>query len=177
MRLSVVIFRHRRNVRGQSDPRLLGGSKNVYIRWQVIRRIERAYPNEPDDGPCTPVVAPYGHAALGAARDLLAFSAVGRRVDDFRLGTQMNHVICLDHGIEREGCTALPLAPSTMAAMYKQRSLQHAIADDAAIAASLEGKNITRDHARSHLASHPDPCGPPNNLDAVIRSADRPVRS
>jgi len=34
-----------------------------------------------------------------------------------------------------------------MAAMYKQRLLDHAIADNAAIAAPVQRKNITRDHA------------------------------
>ena len=118
----------------------------MYIGWQVIWRIERAYPNEPNDGARTRIVAPYGHAALRAARDLLPLSTVRGRVDDLRLCTHVNHVICLDHGIQREGRTAFPLAPTTMAAMYEQRLPYHTIADNAAIAAPVERKDITRDH-------------------------------
>ena len=118
----------------------------MYIGWQVIGCIERAHPNEPNDGARTRKVAPYGHAAFWAARDLLPLSAVGGRVDDLRLCTHVNHVIFLDHGIQREGRTAFPLAPTTMAAMYKQRLPYHTIADNAAIAAPIERKDITCDH-------------------------------
>ena len=114
---------------------------------QVIWCVERAYPNEPDDGTRTRIVAPYGHPALGTARDLLPLSAVRGRVDDLRLRTEMNHVICLDHGVQREGRTAFPLAPTTVAAMYEQRWLHHAIADNATIAAPIKRKNISSDHA------------------------------
>ena len=99
IRIPIVVFRHGRNVRRQLNPRLLGGSKNVDIGWQVIRHIERAYPNEPDDRTRTHIVAPYRHVALGAARDPLALPAARWRVDNLRLATQMNHVIGLDHGI------------------------------------------------------------------------------
>jgi hypothetical protein len=145
-RFSIVVFRDGGNVRRKLNPWLLGGSKNVYIGWQVIWRVERAYPNKPNDGARTRIVAPYGHAAFWAARDLLPLSAVRGRVDDLWLRTQMNHVIGLDHCVQCEGRTAFPLAPTTMAAMYKQRLLQHTIADNAAIAAPVEWKDLTRNH-------------------------------
>jgi hypothetical protein len=118
----------------------------VYIGWQVIWRVKRADANEPDDGARTRIVAPYRYPAFWAARDLLPLPAVRRRVDDLRLRTQMNNVICLDHGIQSERRAALSLAPTTMAAMYKQRSLCHTIADNAAIAPPVERKDIARDH-------------------------------
>ena len=121
----------------------------MYIGWQVIWRVKGADANKPDHGARGSIVAPYGHPAFWAARDLLPLPAVGRRIDDFRLVTQINHVICLDHGIQCEGCAALSLAPTTMAAVYEQRSLNHTIADNAAIAATVERKVISRDHART----------------------------
>jgi hypothetical protein len=131
------------------NPELLGGSKDVYIGWQVIWRVKGADANKPDHGARGSIVAPYGHPAIWAARDLLPLPAVGRRIGDFRLGTQSNYVICLDHGIQCEGCAALSLAPTTMAAVYEQRSLNHTIADSAAIAATVERKGISSDHART----------------------------
>src|SRR5215471_4502775 len=96
---SIVVFRDGWNVRRKLNPWLLGGSKYVYIGWQVIWRVERAYPNKPDDGARTSIIAPYGHPAFGAARDLLPLSAVRRRIDDLWLRAQMNHVLGLDHGV------------------------------------------------------------------------------
>src|SRR5579864_8326586 len=98
-RFSIVVFRDAGNVRRKLNPWLLGGSKNMYIGWQVIRRVQRAYPNESDDGARAQIVAPDRHPAFGAARDLLPLSAVRGRVDDLRLRTQMNHVLCFDHGV------------------------------------------------------------------------------
>jgi hypothetical protein len=121
----------------------------VYIRWQVIWRVKGADANKPDDGARSSIVAPYCHPAFWAARDLLPLPAAGGRIDDFRLGTHINYVICFDHRIQCEGCTALSLAPTTMAAVYEQRSLNHTIADNAAIAATVERKGISRDHART----------------------------
>jgi len=149
MRFTVVIIRDRRNARRKLNPGLLGRSKDVYIRWQVIWRVKGADANKPDDRARTGVVAPYCHPAFWAARDLLPLAAVGRRIDDFRVGTQIHHVICLDHGIQCERCAALSLAPTTMAAVYEQRRLDHTIADDAAIAAAVERKGISRNHART----------------------------
>ena len=99
MRFTFVIFRDGWNARRKLNPWLLGGSKDVYIGWQVIWRIESAYPNKPDDGTRRRIIAPYGHPALGAARDFLPLAAVRGRIDDLRLRTQMNHVIGLDHGV------------------------------------------------------------------------------
>ena len=147
MRFTLVIFRDGWNARRKLNPWLLGGSKDVYIGWQVIWRVKRADANEPDDGARTRIVAPYCHPAFWAACDLLSLPAAGGRVDDLRLRTHMNHVICLDHGIQCERRAALSLAPTTMAAMYKQRLLYHTIADNAAIAAPVERKDIARDHA------------------------------
>lgn len=145
---TIIVFRDRWSVCRKLNPRLLGRRKDVYIWRQVIWRVERADPNKPDDGARTRIVAPYGHAALWAARYLLPLSAVRWRVDDLGLDAQMKHVICLYHGVQREGRTAFPLAPTTMAAMYKQRLLQHTIADIAAIAAPVERKDATRNHGR-----------------------------
>ena len=118
----------------------------MYIGRQVIWRVKRADPNEPYDGARTRIVAPYCHSAFLAACNLLSLPAVRRRVDDLRLHAQMNHVICLDHGVQRERRAALSLAPTTMAAMYKQRLFDHAIADNAASAAPVERKDIPGDH-------------------------------
>src|SRR5215469_12251134 len=147
IRFSIVVFRDGWNVRRKLNPWLLGGSKDVYVGRQVVWRVERAYPNKPDHGARTRIVAPYCNPAFWTARDLLSLAAVRRRIDDLWLRTQMNHVICLDHGVQCEGRTAFPLAPTAMAAMYNQRLLHHAIADNAAIAAPVERKNIIRDHA------------------------------
>ena len=147
MRFTFVIFRDGWNASRKLNPRLLGGSKDVYIGWQVIWRVKRADANESDDGARTRIVAPYRHPAFWAACDLLPLPAVRGRVDDLRLRTQMNYVICFDHGIQCERRTALPLAPTTMTAMDEQRWLNHTIADHAAIAAPVEGKDIARDHA------------------------------
>jgi len=149
IRFSVVIVCDRRNARRKFNPELLGGSKDVYIGWQVIWRVKGADANKPDDGARRSIVAPYRHPAFWAARDLLPLPAAGGRIDDFRLGTHINYVICLDHGIQCEGRAALSLAPTTMAAVYEQRSLNHTIADNAAIAATVERKDISRDHART----------------------------
>jgi len=99
IRFSLVVFRDGWNVRRKLNPRLLGGSKDVYIGRQVIWRIERAYPNKPDNRARPRIIAPYGEPAFGAARDLLSLSAVRWRVDDLRFPTQMHHVIGLDHGV------------------------------------------------------------------------------
>jgi hypothetical protein len=99
MRLPIVVFRDGWNVRRELNPWLFGGSKNVYIGRQVIWRIERAYPNKPDDGARARIIAPYGYVAFGTARDLLPLSTVRGSLDDLRLYTQMNHVIGLDHGV------------------------------------------------------------------------------
>ena len=118
----------------------------MYIGRQVIWHVKRADPNEPDEGAGTRIVAPYCHSTLLAARDLLSLAAVRRRADDLRLHAQMNHVIRLDHGVQRERRAALSLAPTTMAAMYKQRLFDHTIADNAANAAPVERKDITDAH-------------------------------
>lgn len=118
----------------------------MYIGRQVIWCIQRAHPNEPNDWARTRIVAPYGHPAFGTARDFLPLAAIRGRIDDLWLHTQMNQVICLDHGIQCERRTAFPLAPTTMTAMYNERLLFHTIADDAAIATPIERKNIARDH-------------------------------
>lgn len=146
MSFTLVIFRDGWNARRKLNPWLLRGSENVYIGRQVIRRVKRADPNEPDDGARTRIVAPYGHLAFLAARNLLSLAAVRRRADDLRLHAQMNHVIRLDHGVQRERRAALSLAPMTMAAMDKQRLFDHTIADNSANAASVEWKDIPDAH-------------------------------
>ena len=125
----------------------------MYIGRQVIWRVKRADPNEPDDGARTHVVAPYRHSAFWAARDLLSFPAVRGRVDDLRLDAQMNHVVRLNHGVQCERRTALSLAPTTMAAVYKQRLFDHTIAYNAAIAAPVERKDIARNQVPLALDS------------------------
>ena len=117
------------------------------IGWHVIWRIKCANANEPDYGASTRIVAPYCHPAFWAARDLLAPPAIGGRVDHLRLRTQMHHVICFNHGIQCERGAAFSLAPTTMAAVYKQRLPYHTIADRTAIAAPVERKDIACDHA------------------------------
>ena len=149
IRFTLVIVRDRRNTRRKLNPGLLGGSKDVYIGRQVIWYVKGADANKPDDGTRGSIIAPYRHSAFGAARDLLPLPAVGGRIDDFRLGTHINYVICFDHGIQCEGRAALSLAPTTMAAVYEQRSLNHTIADNAVIAATVERKDISRNHART----------------------------
>src|SRR5690349_3528408 len=81
MRFTFVIFRDGWNARRKLNPWLLGGRKDVYIGRQMIWRVKRADPNEPDDGARTRIVAPHGHVALWTARDLLSLPAVRRRVD------------------------------------------------------------------------------------------------
>ena len=57
-----VVFRDGWNVRRKLNPRLLGGSKDVYIGWQVIWRVERTDAHEPYDRAGTRIVAPYRDA-------------------------------------------------------------------------------------------------------------------
>jgi hypothetical protein len=63
----------------------------------------------------------------------------------------MNYVLRLDHGIQSERRAAFALAPATVATMYEERLRFHAIADKAAVAASIERKKIAGDHARDVL--------------------------
>ena len=99
IRFTFVIFRDGWNARRKLNPWLLGGSKDVYIGWQVIWRVKRADANELDDGARTRIVAPYRHPAFWAARDQLPLFAVRGCVDDLRFRAQVNHEVCLDHGI------------------------------------------------------------------------------
>jgi len=142
IRFTFVIFRHRWNVRGNFNPRLLGSGKDVYLRWQVIWLIKRADAHKPDDRTGSGVVAPYRYSALWAACNLLSFPAVRGSVDDLRLSTQMNDAVRLDEGIQRERRAAFSLAPATMATMYEKWSRCHAVADKAAVAATIERKDI-----------------------------------
>ncbi len=119
----------------------------MYIRWQVIRRVQRTDANKPDNGASTCIVAPERDPTTWTACYLLSLAAIRGCADNLRLRSGMYHVICLDHCIQCEGRAALSLTPTTMAAMHEQRSLYQPIADNSASAASIEGKYVARDHA------------------------------
>lgn len=142
IRFTFVIFRHRWNVRRNYDPRLFGSGKDVYFRWQVIWLIKRTDANKPDDRTGTGVVAPNCYSALWAACNLLPFPAIRGSVDDLRLPTQMNDAVRLDHGIQSERRAAFSLAPATMTTVHEKWWRGHAVADKAAVAATIERKNI-----------------------------------
>src|SRR6185295_13385747 len=58
----------------------------------------------------------------------------------------MNDAVRLDHGIQSERRPAFSLAPATMTTMYEKRSRGHAVADKAAVAATIERKDIAGNH-------------------------------
>ena len=85
--VAIVVFRYRRNVGRKLKPGLLRCRKYVYVGRQVHRLIEGAHTNEANDGTGTRVVTPNRESTLRAAGDLLAFSALRRSVEDFRIHT------------------------------------------------------------------------------------------
>jgi hypothetical protein len=101
----------------------------------------------------------------------------GGCVNDLRLRAQMNHVICFDHGVQSEGRTAFPLAPTAMAAVHKERLLQQAIAHNAAIAASVERKDIFHDHAWLHPLGECERCVVCLHANAELVRCNRPAKA
>src|SRR4051794_17006081 len=73
--ITAVVLRHSCGVRRQHHPRLFAGSKNVDVRRQQIRLIERAHTNEPERIARTAVVAPDSHATMRATNNALPFAA------------------------------------------------------------------------------------------------------
>jgi hypothetical protein len=71
----------------------------VNVRRQVIRLIERADTDELHERPGPGVMSPHRDAAARTARDLLAETACGRRVDDLGAGprsvTRSDSIIAL----------------------------------------------------------------------------------
>src|SRR5688572_9802447 len=138
MLLAVVVLRHGGRACRQHDPGLFRGGKDVDVRRQGIRVVERADADKGHEAAGAGVVAPEGDAAARAARYRLALAAGGRRVDQFRLAAEERHAIRLDHGVQGEGGAGFALAPATMAAVHEEWRRFHAIADAAAVATAFE---------------------------------------
>ena len=115
---------------------------------QAVRLIKRSDADKAHRIACSGVVAPNGNAAPGTARDLLAFAAVGRRIDHFDLALQQLDAISFDHGIERERASAFTLAPAAMTAMNKEWLRRHAVAHRATGTSAVKGKRFVSVHKR-----------------------------
>src|SRR5579863_5676909 len=102
VRFTIVVFRNGWHARRKFNPWLLGSRENMYIRWQMIWRVERSDPDEPDARTRPGVVAPERNPAIRTACDPLALAAIGRRFNNLRRCAQLQHPIGLDHGIQGE---------------------------------------------------------------------------
>jgi len=122
----------------QYDPRLLARGEDVDVRRQPVGLVERAHAHEADGIAGPRVVAPQRNAAGGAARDLLAATAVGRRQHDVRFAAHELDAVGLDHRVQRERRARLALAPAAMTAMHEQRPGRHPVAHAAAIASAFQ---------------------------------------
>jgi len=113
------------------------------IGGQVIRLIERADPHEAEQGTAAKIIAPQGYTTLRTAGDVLTLTAVRGRINDLRLRIQVHHAIGLDQRIQGERGTGLALTPPAMTAMHEERDRLHAVANQTAVAASVQRKHLT----------------------------------
>src|SRR5205809_4198582 len=123
-----VVLVRGRGVGRKHHPRLLRCGEYVDVRWQEVRCVERSDADKANRATASCVVAPDRDAAPGAAGDLLALAAVGRRVDDLDLTLEQLNAVGFDHGVQREGSAALALAPAAVAAVNEKRLRRHSVA-------------------------------------------------
>jgi hypothetical protein len=74
----------------------------VNVRWEAVGFVKRADTDEANGVTTACVVAPYGDAAPGTARDLLPLAAVGRRIDSLDLTFEQLHAVGFNHRVQRE---------------------------------------------------------------------------
>lgn len=112
----------------------------MYIRRQQVRIVEGANAQEPGDRTGTCVMAPNGHPAFAATRDLLP-QATGRGgVNQFRLCCKIGDPVRLDHRVQRERGSGFALTPAAVAAVNYQWLRLEAVADQLAVTAAFGGK-------------------------------------
>jgi hypothetical protein len=140
--LPIVVFGNRWLAWWNDDPRLLACCEYVDVRWKTIRIVERPYADESDYRAGPGIVAPDSDPAPRTPSDLLPAPAVGWSVDDLRFARQVQNAVRLDHRIQCERCSALALAPTTMATMHEQRSRCHAIPDQLAVTSTIHWKRV-----------------------------------
>src|SRR5215469_14769166 len=113
------------------------------IGRQVIRLIERTDAHEAEQGTAASIIAPQGYTTLRTAGDTLTLTAVRRCINDLRLRIQVRYAIGLDERIQGERGTGLALTPPAMTAMHEERECLHAVANQTAVAASVQRKDLT----------------------------------
>src|SRR6266480_58615 len=123
-----VVLGRGRGVGRKHHPRLLRCGEYVDVRWQEVRCVERSDADKANRATASCVVAPDRDAAPGAAGDLLALAAVGRRVDDLDLALEQLDAVGFDHRVQREGSAALTLAPAAVAAVNEKGLRRHPVA-------------------------------------------------
>jgi len=114
----------------------------VDVRRQTVRFIERTDANEADSVTGSSVVAPNCDPAPRAAGDLLSLATIGGRVDDLNFSLEQLHAIGFNQRVQGKGCSGFALAPAAVAAMDEQRPRRHAIAHEAASAATVEERGF-----------------------------------
>jgi hypothetical protein len=145
---AVVVLRNGRHASRECHPGLLGGREDVNVRWQQVRVVQGADPDEFDQRSETRIRAPDRDPAFRAASDKLTTSALGRRVNELRFRAELSDSIRLDQGIECERSAGLSLAPATMTTVHDEWSRFDPVSDRSAITASFSWKRFRLWHGQ-----------------------------